>query len=53
LAVKRLAALDPALDRAARGELTVCARCGSPIAIPRLRALPGATTCIACARAQG
>jgi acetoin utilization protein AcuB len=53
LAVKRLAALDQALDRAARGELTVCARCNGPIAIPRLRALPGATTCIACARGVG
>lgn len=53
LAVKRLSALDRALDRAARNELTVCARCGGSIPFPRLRALPGATTCIACARAQG
>jgi CBS domain-containing protein len=50
LATRRVAALDRALDRAARGELGVCSQCGGDIPLPRLRALPGTTLCIACAR---
>jgi acetoin utilization protein AcuB len=50
LALRRLAAIDHALDRAAQKLLGVCERCGGAIPVPRLRALPGATTCIACAR---
>ncbi len=50
LAVRRLAAIDAALDRAARGGFGNCAKCGDPIPIPRLRALPSTTYCIACAR---
>lgn len=52
LAVRRLAALDQALDRARQGQLGVCSRCGGAIPVPRLRAMPGATTCIACARSS-
>jgi DnaK suppressor protein len=52
LAVRRLAAIDEALDRAAQGHLGTCARCGNAIPIPRLRALPAATLCIACARSE-
>jgi CBS domain-containing protein/RNA polymerase-binding transcription factor DksA len=51
LAARRLAALDHALDRAARGALGVCERCGGRIPPARLRALPGAALCVACARA--
>jgi CBS domain-containing protein len=50
LAVQRLAALDHALARAARGQLGVCEACGGPIAPARLRALPGTALCVACAR---
>jgi CBS domain-containing protein len=53
LAVRRLAALEAALDRAAHGRFGLCEKCGEPIAIPRLRALPSATTCIGCAYAAG
>jgi acetoin utilization protein AcuB len=49
LAARRLAALDHALARAARGQLGVCERCGGPIPAPRLRALPGSTACARCA----
>lgn len=51
LAAKRLAALDRALDPSRRGSLSVCDSCGGPISLPRLRALPGTTLCIDCARA--
>jgi len=53
LASRRLAALDHALDRAARGALGVCEDCGGAIVPARLRALPGTTVCVACARAKG
>lgn len=49
-AIRRLSALDRALARAATGKLPSCERCGHAIPIPRLRAMPGATTCVACAR---
>jgi acetoin utilization protein AcuB len=52
LAVRRLAALDHALDRAGQGTLGVCERCGGAIPVPRLRALPGTTVCVACARSS-
>ena len=52
LAVRRLAAIDQALDRAAAGQLGICASCGNAIPIPRLRALPATTSCIACARSE-
>jgi len=50
LASRRLAALDHALDRAARGVLGVCEDCSGGIAPARIRALPGSTLCVACAR---
>jgi len=51
LAARRLAAIDRALDHARLGRLSVCDGCGGAISLPRLRALPGTTRCIACARA--
>jgi acetoin utilization protein AcuB len=50
LALRRLQAIDHALDRAAQRLLGLCERCGGAIPVPRLRALPGTTVCIACAR---
>lgn len=50
LALRRLAAIDRALDRAAQKLLGVCERCGQAIPVPRLHALPGTTLCIGCAR---
>jgi DnaK suppressor protein len=44
-----LAALDSALVRIDEGIMTVCCRCGGPIAPERLLALPHTQTCIACA----
>jgi CBS domain-containing protein/RNA polymerase-binding transcription factor DksA len=51
LAIRRLRALDHALDRAAKGQLDRCDDCGGRIPLARLRALPGTSVCIACARA--
>ena len=48
-AARRYEALTHALDRAARHELFRCERCGGAIPVARLRALPGATTCVGCA----
>jgi acetoin utilization protein AcuB len=50
LSARRLEALDHALFRASQGRLGACERCERPIAIGRLRALPGASTCVRCAR---
>lgn len=50
LAVRRLEAIDRALDHAAQGRLGVCDACGAAIPAARLRALPGTTLCVACAR---
>lgn len=44
-----LVALDAAVARIDDGTALTCATCGGPIALERLLALPGATTCIACA----
>jgi len=51
-AAGRLEALDHALAQAEAGKLARCERCGGTIPLARLRAMPGATTCIRCARAQ-
>ncbi len=51
LSARRLEALDRALDHAAQDRLGVCDACGQPIPLARLRALPGTTVCVACARA--
>ncbi len=45
-----LAAIDAALGHVADGTVGICAECGGPIAWERLVALPGARTCIECAR---
>jgi CBS domain-containing protein len=50
LSARRLEALDHALFRASQGRLGICERCEKPIAVARLRALPGASTCVRCAR---
>jgi DnaK suppressor protein len=44
-----LAALDRALAEVAAGRDMRCDRCGRPIPVERLLALPTARTCIACA----
>jgi CBS domain-containing protein/RNA polymerase-binding transcription factor DksA len=53
LAVRRLEAIDCALEHAAGGRLGTCEVCGGDIAPARLRALPGATTCVGCVRRGG
>ena len=50
LAARRLESIDRALDHAEQGRLSVCDDCGGAIALPRLRALPGTTLCVRCAR---
>jgi acetoin utilization protein AcuB len=52
LAARRLEAIDRALDHAAQGRLSVCDGCGGRIPLTRLRALPGTTRCVRCARAD-
>jgi acetoin utilization protein AcuB len=47
---QRCEAIGAALARHADGRLGVCDRCGGPIPAARLRALPAATLCVACAR---
>lgn len=49
-AARRLAGIDRALDHARQGRLSRCDGCGGSISVPRLRALPGTTLCIDCAR---
>jgi CBS domain-containing protein/RNA polymerase-binding transcription factor DksA len=49
-AARRLRDLDRALERAAAGTLGRCERCGGTIPTARLRALPGTTVCVRCAR---
>lgn len=51
LAARRLRAIEHALERERRGELGRCERCEGRIPEARLRALPGATLCVRCARA--
>jgi len=50
LTARRLEALDHALFRASQGRLGTCEKCGKPISIARLRALPGTSLCVRCAR---
>jgi CBS domain-containing protein/RNA polymerase-binding transcription factor DksA len=49
-ALRRLRALDHALERADQGVLDTCDSCGRRIPLARLRALPGTSQCIDCAR---
>jgi RNA polymerase-binding transcription factor DksA len=44
-----IAAVDAALERVRLGSYGVCARCGQPIGVDRLRARPAAELCIRCA----
>jgi acetoin utilization protein AcuB len=50
LASRRLRAIEHALEREERGELATCETCSGPIPEARLRALPGTTLCVRCAR---
>jgi DnaK suppressor protein len=47
-----LAQIEKALSLIDEGEYGKCEECGDPIAIERLKALPFATTCVACKRDQ-
>lgn len=42
--------IDEALDRAERGELGTCARCGARIPLQRLRAVPSTAWCVECSQ---
>lgn len=44
-----IVAVDAALERLRMGTYGVCARCGQPIGVDRLRARPTAELCIRCA----
>lgn len=50
LAMRRLRGLEHAIERARSGQLGHCEGCGGRIPAARLRALPGTTLCIRCAR---
>ncbi len=52
MAIRRLRGIDHALDHAAAGRLSICEECGGHIPLTRLRALPGTTRCVRCAREQ-
>ena len=53
LAAQRLEAIDHALARTPSGQFGHCEKCGKDIPVARLRALPGTTQCVGCARASG
>ena len=44
--------IERALERLAAGTYGVCERCGNPISVARLEAMPATTTCITCASLQ-
>jgi DnaK suppressor protein len=48
-----LVALDRAIERLGTGAPAHCARCGRPIPVERLLALPGAVECLDCAARAG
>ena len=48
-AQRELVELDAALERIAAGLYGVCASCGNPIPVERLRLVPAATLCVPCA----
>lgn len=50
LAARRLRAIEHALEREESGDFGTCESCQRPIPEGRLRALPGTTLCIRCAR---
>lgn len=47
--LKKLAALECAIDKIDNGEYGDCEDCGEDIGIRRLEAIPGVTLCISCA----
>ena len=47
-ATQQLALVDAAIERLEAGTFGVCVRCGGPIAVGRLEALPWAAHCIGC-----
>lgn len=47
-----LRAIDEALERLDDGSFGLCVACGQEIAVDRLRAMPYATKCIECKRAE-
>jgi len=49
-ALMALALIDAALNRMEHGRYGICGRCGGPIAMERLNALPTAELCIRCQR---
>jgi RNA polymerase-binding transcription factor DksA len=51
-AVARLAELDDALRRLDEGTYGSCERCGKPIAVARLEALPHVRLCLDCQREE-
>jgi CBS domain-containing protein len=51
-ASRRLRAIEVALERAERGRFGICERCQGRIPGARLRAIPEATLCVRCARAE-
>lgn len=44
--------IERALERVEAGTYGVCGRCGKPISVARLEAMPATTTCITCASLQ-
>jgi YteA family regulatory protein len=49
-AVRRLRAIDIALERMDAGTYAICEECGQPISAERLEVFPSALTCIECQR---
>ncbi|MEA2653917.1 MAG: DnaK suppressor protein [Chloroflexota bacterium] len=50
---QQLVLVDEALARLEAGTFGICVRCGGPIAVERLEALPWAARCIDCQRLAG
>jgi DnaK suppressor protein len=49
---RELAAIHDALERIRHGQYGICELCDKPIPVTRLRAIPYATLCIGCQRAE-
>ncbi len=49
---EQLAGIQAALERIENDTYGICAHCGQPIDVARLRVLPSATTCVDCRRVQ-
>lgn len=47
---RSLGEIENALARVGRDEFSTCSRCGGPILVERLLALPTTTRCVRCAR---